>query len=45
MKIDIRPSVDQIRFFARSAMRAWDYQDSKPVVPRSLPIWSDCWRT
>src|SRR6266568_4103605 len=26
MKIDIRPNIDQIRFFARSAMHAWDYQ-------------------
>jgi hypothetical protein len=27
MKIDIRPNLDQIRFFAKSAMHAWDYQD------------------
>jgi hypothetical protein len=27
MKIDICPNLDQIRFFARSALHAWDYQD------------------
>jgi hypothetical protein len=27
MKIDIRPNLDQIRFYARTAMHAWDYQD------------------
>jgi hypothetical protein len=27
MKIDICPNLDRIRFFARSALYAWDYQD------------------
>jgi hypothetical protein len=27
MKIDIRPNLDQIRFYAKSAMHAWDHQD------------------
>lgn len=26
MKVNIVPNLDQIRFFARSAMHAWDYQ-------------------
>jgi hypothetical protein len=27
MKINIAPNLDQIRFFAKSAMHAWDFQD------------------
>jgi len=27
MKIDVRPNLDQIRFFAEAALHAWDFQD------------------